>query len=461
MTNLHGLRIHIIGLGSLGTGQACARVLAARGAHIAISDCKPASELTEQLAPLQDLPVDLHLGEDAYRDIEHAELIIPSPGVPLTIPPLAQARAAGISIVSEIEVAYWLAPCPIIAITGTKGKTTTTTLIGKLLEAAGRSVLVGGNIGVPLIQQAAAAGPHDLLVAEVSSFQLEITRHFRPKVAVFLNFFADHLDRHSNLDEYWQAKTKLFANQQKSERAIINTDDPALAALAPTLKAEVLPFSLRAPAWADLRDGFLRVHERPVCTIDQIKLRGQHNLYNVLAALAAVAAIGASLEAAPQVLQEFRGVANRLEEVDVINGVTFINDSQATIPDATQVALEAMDAPTVLIAGGRAKVADFSALAGALAAHAKALIVIGEAAKDLEKAARQAGFTAIYRAKTLPQAVRKAYELAVPGEIVLLSPACASFDMFKNMTHRGEVFREAVQHLKKNAVTKQKEAMPQ
>jgi UDP-N-acetylmuramoylalanine--D-glutamate ligase len=451
MVNLSGLRVHIIGLGSLGTGQACARVLSELGAVVEVSDVKPKSKLGPQLEALADLPITFHLGPKAYSGLGEAKLVIPSPGVPLDIPPLQAAREAGALVVSEIEAAYWLAPCPIIAVTGTKGKTTTTTLIGKLLRAAGKSVLVGGNIGVPLIQLARQARPEDLLIAEVSSFQLEATRDFRPKVAVFLNFFADHLDRHPDLWAYWEAKNKLFANQTAEDFAVINADDLGLSQLADKLPSQVVSFSLQRPAQADVSDGFFRIDGEPVCPVERVRLRGRHNLYNVVAALATAHVLGSDLERAESVLREFRGVENRLEEVALVNGVTFINDSQATIPEASVVALEAMEAPTVLIAGGRPKVTDFSALGKAIAARAQALITIGEAGETIAAAAKSAGLKNSYSAATLEEAVESAYALISPGGVVLLSPACASFDMFKNMAHRGEVFRAAVRALEEKS----------
>jgi UDP-N-acetylmuramoylalanine--D-glutamate ligase len=307
MKDFSGIRVHIIGLGSLGTGQECARVLAGRGAKVEVSDCKPEKELAEQTAALSDLPITFHLGEKAYSDIEKAQLVIPSPGVPLDIPPLEKARAAGIPVVSEIEAAYWLAPCPIIAVTGTKGKTTATTLIGRLLEAAGRPALVGGNIGTPLIGIADKASPEHLLVAEVSSFQLEGTRDFCPQIAVFLNFFADHLDRHPNLTSYWEAKLKLFANQRAEHFAVLNFDDLALSGLTGKLQSQIFSFALNLPAQAQMSDGFLRIENEPLCAADKVRLRGKHNLYNVLAALSAVHCAGVSLETAEEALADFRG----------------------------------------------------------------------------------------------------------------------------------------------------------
>ncbi|NIM07036.1 MAG: hypothetical protein GTO55_10720 [Armatimonadetes bacterium] len=240
---------------------------------------------------------------------------------------------------------------------------------------------------------------------------------------------------------------KLFANQQATDFAVLNFDDPALRSLAEDVQSKAVSFALDSPAQAEIRDGFLRIGGEPVCAMDRIKLRGKHNLYNVLAAVAAVNCAEVSLEPAEKVLADFRGVANRLEEVAVVNGITFINDSQATIPQAVEVALEAMETPTVLIAGGRAKVSDFSSLAKAIAQRAKALVVIGEAGPAIATAARAAGFSSIHESATLPQAVQTAFSLAEPGEIVLMSPACASFDMFTNMAHRGEVFRRAVRDL--------------
>jgi UDP-N-acetylmuramoylalanine--D-glutamate ligase len=459
MMDFSGIRVHIIGLGGLGTGQACARALLSHGASVEISDCKSKKDLAGQLAALQMLPITFHLGNKAYSDIDRANLVIPSPGVPFDLPALQQARAGGALVVSEIEVAYWLAPCPIIAVTGTKGKTTTATLIGKLLEAEGHSVLLGGNIGTPLIQQVQLADSKHVLVAEVSSFQLEGVRDFRPHIAVFLNFFADHLDRHPSLNAYWQAKLKIFSSQRSEDYAILNFDDPALKNLADRLKAHIISFGINEPTQARCRDGFLYINDEKICARDKIRLRGRHNLYNVLAALAAAQAAGASLKKAEEVLSNFKGVANRLEEVAVIDDVTFINDSQATIPQAAEVALEAMEAPVILIAGGRPKVADFSSFARAICKHAKALILMGEAAKSIAAAAKQAGFNAIHFAASLPEAVRSAKALAEPGEIVLLSPACASFDMFKDMSQRGEVFRQAVLNLAKKSEAPRKPAI--
>ncbi len=439
-----GRRVHVIGLGAYGTGRATAQVLSARGAVVTVSDVKTAGELASEIAELEGTGVIIQTGTEAYHGLEQAELVVLSPGVPPDIPPLLRAREHGAQVVSEIEVASWLARCPIIAVTGTKGKSTTTTLIGEILRDEGKAVRVGGNIGRPLIAMADQSKPEEILVAEVSSFQLEATAQFHPRVAVLLNLFPDHLDRHPDMTAYRNAKSKLFANQGPEDIAVINRDNAEAWTLKDSTKASVMPYSLAEPQpkGADLVEGWLRVKSRPVCPQSAVKLRGRHNLANALAALAAAQAIGASLEQAEATLSRFSGLEHRLELVATIAGVMYINDSQATTPEAAVVALEAFSEHVVLIAGGRPKIHDFDVLATALAAHTADLIVIGEAAEEIAAAAKTAGVKKIARAKNLEEAVRLAHDWARPGEVVLMSPACASFDMFKNMAERGRTFRE-------------------
>jgi len=459
MLEVAGKRIHIIGLGAKGTGSACARVLGARGALITISDEKTPEELAEEVRKLDGLNVRLQLGpEEAYRDIEQADLVAPSPGVPLAIAPIQRAMKAGVPVLSEIELAYRLARAPIIAITGTKGKTTTTTLIGLLLDALGRPARVGGNIGLPLIELAAEAGPEEVLVAEVSSFQLEAIDEFHPRVAVFTNLYPDHLDRYENsMELYLAAKLNLFKRQTEEDFTVVNADRPESARVEAATRARVIRTSVseKMPGGVYVADGQIvsEVRGTPVVVMPRagIRLRGEHNLSNALEAVAAVAALGLPVErVAAETLGAFRGVPNRLEEVDTVNGVTFFNDSQGTTPVAVRMALQAFSAtPPVLIAGGRAKVTDFSELGVDIANHARALIVIGEAAETIAEATRRADPAfPIHYAASLPDAVRLGFELAQPKGVVLLSPACASFDMFRNMEHRGEVFRQAVAELK-------------
>jgi len=441
-----GRRVHVIGLGAYGTGREVARVLAARGASVTVSDVKPAEHLASEIAALRDTQVAIQVGDDAYEGIEKAELVVPSPGVPLDIPPLLRARECGADVVSEIEVAFWIARCPIIAVTGTKGKSTTATLIGEILKQEGRKVRVGGNVGRPLIALADRASGEELLVAEVSSFQLEGTESFRPRVAVLLNLFPDHLDRHPNMAGYRAAKAKLFANQWPEDAAVINRDEAEAWRLRESTRAEVVPFSVSqaVPEGADVSEGWLRVRARPICRESSVRLRGRHNLSNALAALAAAGCAGASLERAGDTLAGFEGLEHRLEAVAAVGGVTFFNDSQATTPDAAVAALEAFREHVVLVAGGRPKVHEFGNLAETMATRGTDLVVIGEAADEIVEAAKAAGVESIERAGDLREAVEMARRRARPGDVVLLSPACASFDMFRDMGERGRAFKEIV-----------------
>lgn len=444
-----GQHVHVIGLGSWGTGGAVARVLSARGANVTVSDVKSADALAGEIAALADTEVTIHTGEAAYRGLEQADLVVLSPGVPPDIPPLLRARARGVKVVGEIEVAYWIARSPILAVTGTKGKTTTATLIGELLKDAGREAMVVGNIGRPMISAAASAGPDAVLVSEVSSFQLETTESFRPRVAMLLNLFPDHLDRHVNLDSYREAKARIFDHQQPDDCAVINRDEAEVWPLRRRTRARLIPYSLEQaqPEGADLDGGWLRVRGQRICRADAVKLRGRHNLSNALAALAAAQAIGAPLNAAQDTLSRFEGLEHRLEAVGTIDGVLFINDSQATTPQAAIAGLQSFAQPVVLIAGGRSKVHDFGSLAESMARRGASLVAIGEAAAEIAAAARRAGVDNVLKAQDLPEAVRLAYERAQPEGVVLLSPACASFDMFENMAERGRAFKQAVREL--------------
>lgn len=444
-------RAYVIGLGEYGTGRAVAAAFAGMGVPVAVADVKPAEQLADQLAQLPP-KVTVEVGADAYRTLLDSDLVVLSPGVPPDLPALEQARARGIEVIGEIELAYRLTKARFIAITGTKGKTTTTLLTGRLLENAGRRVHVGGNIGAPIIEHALTAAADEFLVTEVSSFQLETTRDFRPYVAVLLNFWPDHLDRHPDVEAYWSAKRRIFERQRDEDWAVLNFDDPQVRSLADEVRAQVVPFSRVEPLGRGVYvDGGQIVAAPPVSSqwraiapTASLRLRGRHNLENALAALAAAGAAGADLTSARRTIETFEGAPNRLEQVATVNGVIFINDSQATNPTAVERALEAIAEPVILIAGGRPKVPDFSDLGRAIATKVRALITIGEAGPDIAAAARAAGLRQIRAAASLEQAVNMAFAMAQPGDVVLLSPACASFDMFRNMAHRGEVFRGAV-----------------
>ena len=457
MIELGGKRVYVVGLGTHGTGRQLTQVLARRRALVTVADLQPAAQLAGELTQMEGIAFTAELGEDYGRSIAGQDLVVISPAVPLQAPPLVRARQAGVPVIGELELAYLICRAPIVAITGTKGKTTTTTLTGRLLADAGRAVRVGGNIGDPLVGIADQASPEELVVAEVSSFQLEATERFQPRVGVLLNVYEDHLDRHGSPEAYLAAKARLFANQRPEEVAVLNADEPAVAALAPRLRARVLRYGL-GEALAE-EEGAVTVREgqfglvaggafRPICPVGALRLPGRHNLSNALAAISVLVAVGAPREGVERTLRGFSGVPHRLEPVGEVGGVLFVNDSQATCKQAVCYALEAY-APrrTVLIAGGRAKVPDFSDLAPAIVRWAQAVVLIGEAAPQLEQAVRALGMEQVIRAESLPEAVAVAYRLAQPEGVVLLSPACASFDMFQNMEHRGQLFREAVAEL--------------
>ncbi len=458
MLDVRGKRIHVIGLGAKGTGRACAQVLGGMGARITISDTKSPQELAGEIAQLGDAAVRLQLGVgEAYRDIETADMVVPSPGVPLASDAIQRALQAGVPMYSEIELAYRLAQAPLLAITGTKGKTTTTTLIGLLLAALGKTTYVGGNIGVPLIELAAKAMADELLVAEVSSFQLEAVEEFHPHVAVFTNLYPDHLDRyHDSMDEYMAAKLNIFARQTAEDFAIVNVDRPEHKRVIAATQARIIPVSMEhtVSGGVYLRGGEI-ISEiggaaHLLLQTSAIRLRGAHNVANIMQALAGVEVLGLPVaDIATATLANFRGVPNRLEEVDTVNGVACYNDSQGTTPMAVRMALQAFAAtPPVLIAGGRAKIKDFSELGTDIVAGAKAVILIGEAAADIAVAIRRVTPSfPIYFADSLEDAVPLGYRLAAPAGVLLLSPGCASFDMFRNMEHRGDVFRTAVAKL--------------
>ncbi len=386
MLDVQNKRIHIIGLGAKGTGRACAQVLGGLWAQITISDTKSPTVLAEEIASLNGLPVQIQLGAEAYLDIERADMVVPSPGVPLTIDAIVRAKQAGVPVYSEIELAYRLAKAPLVAITGTKGKTTTTTIIGLLLAALGKRTYVGGNIGVPLIELAMKATAEDMLVAEVSSFQLEAVEQFHPHVAVFTNLYPDHLDRYNDsMDEYMAAKLNIFARQTADDFAIVNVDRPEHERVIAATQARIIPVSMEraVPGGVYLRAGEIisEIGGAPhiLLQVAAIRLRGAHNVGNIMQALAAVEVLGLPVaDVAAVTLTNFRGVPNRLEEVATVNSVAFYNDSQGTTPMAVHMALQAFAAtPPVLIAGGRAKIKDFRELGADIAAGTHAVILIG------------------------------------------------------------------------------------
>jgi len=452
---LAGKRVLVVGLAR--TGLATALFCAARGARVTATDERGESDLREAAEKLVAAGCVLDLGGHHEQTFLAQDLIIPSPGVPYSLPALDSARARGIPIWSEIELAGRFFSGRLVAITGSNGKTTTTSLLGHILEQAGVPTVVAGNIGVPLISRVETTSDSTVSVVEVSSFQLENIVSFRPDVGVLLNLTPDHLDRHGSLGAYGSAKARLFENQTESEFAVLNADDPGVTPYAPS-RPQVFWFSRtkRVASGAFVRGNEVVFRREGAETVllrrNQIGLRGEHNVENVLAAASAAMLLGASPGAIATGVESFAGVEHRLEFVAEIAGVTFFNDSKATNVDATLKALDAFPGRLLVILGGKDKGGDFTLLREPLKRHARLLLLIGAAA---EKIAAQVGTDLpIERAGTLDRAVRLAFERAQPGDTVLLAPACASFDQFEDYEHRGRIFKQLVGLLRQQATSK-------
>jgi UDP-N-acetylmuramoylalanine--D-glutamate ligase len=443
---LGGKNVLVVGLGR--SGIAAAQLCAARGARVTVTDRRPAAALDAALARLPK-GVFRELGGHRAESFLRADLIVLSPGVP-EIPELASARAAGVAITGEMELASRFISATLVAITGTNGKSTTTTLVGDMLRATGRPTFVGGNLGDPLAEAvgtpAAAAG--GFCVVEASSFQLETTDTFHPRVAALLNVTADHLDRYPSLAAYADTKARIFAAQSADDRAVVNLDDPLVVAATSHTHSRRIGFSVARPldegAWID-RDALLI--RLPDAEIERYPARlpslvGRHNQANALAALLLGRLAGASAEGAHRALTAFRPLAHRMELVAVRQGIAYYDDSKGTNVGAVVAALEGFPRRVVLIAGGRDKGGDYAPLAATLAQVGRAAVLIGEAADKMQAAF--AALLPVERAATLDDAVDAARRLARPGDAVVLSPACSSFDMFRDYAHRAEVFRAAV-----------------
>ncbi len=460
-------------LGLAKSGLQVAKTLHRSGAVVTVNDRKTREECPEA-SELEALGISVVCGGHP-EGLIHAgvELVVKNPGIPYSAPPVAKAEELGIEVVTEVEVAYHLTEAPIIGITGSNGKTTTTTWIGNMLESAGLHPLVAGNIGTPLCAAAEEARPENRLVAELSSFQLKGTREFRPAVAVLLNVAETHLDYHGTMEDYVASKAKLFANQTESDIAVINWDDPVCRELVPYIKAKLLPFSMAEelrtagvyvqPSFIPGVQDNLTRHivyrdeagaEHRILDIAEIGLAGRFNVGNALAAAAASLAAGAAPEALAGPLRSFRGVEHRLEFVEVKSGVAYYNNSKATNSKATVTALGALDRPIVLIAGGLDRGSDYMELLPAFKERVKAVVAIGQTKEKIGRVAELAGLSDIVlvdtgtsAADTLREAINAAAELAADGDIVLLSPACASWDMFSSYEERGRIFKEAVHTL--------------
>jgi UDP-N-acetylmuramoylalanine--D-glutamate ligase len=453
--DLAGQRVLVVGLGR--SGLSVARLCAQRGARVRVTDARPPSALAEALAalPPEIGPEARELGGHRKQSFLDSDLIVLSPGVP-PLAEVAAARAAGVAITGEIELAAGFVQAPVVAVTGTNGKSTTTTLAGAMLAATGRPTFVGGNLGTPLAEAVGtpAAGPDGHVVVEVSSFQLETAVRFAPRVGILLNISPDHLDRYDGIEAYAAAKARLFAAQRPDDFAVVNVDDDRVRAIAEQVPAQVVPLSTRrslagerraAAGWVEGDQIRLRLPGAPApesYPAQSPGLIGRHNTENALAAALAARLCGATAGQVRATLQSFRPLPHRMILVGERAGVAFYDDSKGTNVGAVVAALDGFPRPVVLIAGGRDKGGSYAPLAGALAQVGRAAVLIGEAAERMESAL--ASRLPVRRAATLEEAVAVAAALAHPGDAVVLSPACASFDMFRNYEHRGQVFAAAV-----------------
>ena len=448
MQTLMGKRVTVVGMGL--SGVAAAHLLSQQGAELALTDDRPEHELKDSLKTLNGIQADYHLDGIDEELMLQSDLVIISPGVPSDLPQIERARRAGIEIISEIELAYAFCGAPLIAITGTNGKTTTTMLIHHIMTRAGLRAALAGNIEVPF-SRVTREGPLDMVVIEVSSFQLENIKDFKPKAGVLLNISSDHLDRYSGIEEYIEAKAQLFRNQTDADYAVLNKDDPAVAGIADRVRSRILWFSMKgeveqgAYLCGETLVTRFEGSENEVMHTGGIPLFGRHNIENVLAALAATLPFGASAECCGRAVGDFSGAEHRLERVRELNGILFVNDSKATNVGALEKALESFANPIVLISGGRGKQSDYPTHRSLVKKKLRGMVVIGEDARRLREALGD--IIPTHGADTLPDAVRQATQLARPGDCVLLAPACASFDMFTNYKHRGQVFKEAVEGL--------------
>jgi len=445
---LTGKNILIVGLAR--TGVALAQFLAGRGARVTITDQAPAAALEPQRLEIQGLGVREELGIPQPENVRQYDLILLSPGVPPEVPWLTPARAGGIPVWGELELAAHFLELPVLAVSGTNGKTTTTTLVGEFLQASGLRPLVGGNIGTPLISLLDGQKTATHLVVEVSSFQLDTAPSFHAQAAALLNITPDHLDRHSSLNAYIASKAGLFRNQGPADLAVLNYDDLLVRPLTPGA-GRVYYFStegiLDRGAW--LAAGAIQVGLaagwREPFPLGDICLPGRHNLENIMAALLLALDAGADPQACRAVLARFRGLPHRLEFVAEVGGVQFFDDSKGTNVGAVARSLAYFEAPVILIAGGRDKDSDFTLLAKLIREHVKALVLLGETRESLARVWE--GLAPAHLAADMADAVRQAFKLAEPGEVVLLSPACASFDMFRDYAQRGEIFQKSVQEV--------------
>jgi UDP-N-acetylmuramoylalanine--D-glutamate ligase len=442
---LRDKKVLVVGLAR--TGSECARFLVKHGAKVWVSDRRMETDLKAEIDALRDLPVGYFLGGEERGWLGGMDLVVPSPGVPAENSLLREASHRGIKIRSEIDLAYRFLSMPLIAITGTNGKSTTTTLAGEMLKAQGMKVFIGGNIGPPLI--GFAGGNWEWGVVEISSFQLEWIEEFRPRVGVLLNLSEDHLDRYPNFAAYCGAKARIFENQTAQDIAVLNRDDPLVWALRQESRARIISFG-----FAEVNQGVFVGSEEIIWRdgsreerfpLRRVKIQGVHNVENIMAAIAVAKAVGVAAPAIQRSLEAFAGLEHRLEFVREKNGVRYYNDSKGTNVGAVVKSLASFAAPIILIAGGVDKGGDYGVLRERIEKRVKRLVLFGAAKQTIARALGALTETVVV--ESLEAAVRDAHEHAQPGDVVLLSPACSSFDMFRDYAERGRIFKSLVQAL--------------
>ena len=443
--DLNGKRVLVAGAGK--TGIATARFLLEKNAQVTVADSNVNAVIPEDL---KKSTAKIKTGPHENSIFTEQDLIIISPGIPLTIEPIATAKSKGVEIIGEIELAYLFTETPIIAVTGTNGKTTTTTLLQHIFETSGKKVFTGGNIGTPLIEYVSGDQDADYIIAEISSFQLETINKFRPYISILLNITEDHLDRYDSFDDYAAAKKNIFANQQRTDFAIINIEDKLAAEMSEDIKADVLFFSTKNELknGSYYKDGFhfLKGSEKTRIEEKGVILQGEHNRENILAAVSAAGICNLSYENITKALHTFKGLPHRMEFVDCINGINFFDDSKATNVGACLKSISSIKPPIILIAGGKDKGGSYFPLINEINKNVQEIILIGEAQNRIKKELKAT--VPMTSSMTLKEAVTEAFSRAKEGCSILLSPACSSFDMFDSYVHRGNIFKTAIKELK-------------
>lgn len=439
----------VIGLGT--SGMSMARFLHHTGRRVVATDLD--GSRTEEAALLEEMGIEAQIGFHDQETFNRADILVPSPGIPLTSKPVREAMDAGVPVTGELDIFFEHNILPVIAITGTNGKTTTTTLIGEMLKACGMNPFVGGNIGTPLVDLLTQDLKADIIVAEISSFQLDLANTFKPEIGVLLNISEDHLDRYTDFEAYEKSKWSLFERQDSNDTAIINSAMPNAELYSGQLKSGILSFSSAAgtPENCSARIGKSAIDidfngQMDIVSTDLSGLSGIHNQENIAAAVLACLAAGADIECIKKGLNTFSPLSHRMEKVGTVEGVTFYNDSKATNTDAVIRAVECFDTGVVLILGGRVKGTDFTQLIPALEKNVKSIVAIGESKEEIKQLLSPA--CRVLEAADMQEAVEISFNTAEEGEIVLLSPACASFDMYDNYVHRGNDFTDRVNRLK-------------